>query len=164
MADFTIAVLLTLQHEGGFVDNPADPGGATNFGITQRDLNLTMPGKDVRTLTSAEAAQWYETTTQPQRYNNPLYWSIEDQSVASKIFDMGVLFGVGEAVHLIQGVLQLSIDGNFGPQTLAAVNGAEPLSLLSALKTVLAQHSFDIGSEHPAERQFIIGWIRRVNS
>jgi lysozyme family protein len=163
MSDFAIAVFNTLINEGGFVDNPADPGGRTNFGITQRDLVLTMPGKDVATLTAADASQWYETTTQPQRYNNPLYWDIESQGVASKVFDLGVLFGVGTVVQFLQGILKLKVDGNFGPVSLAAVNGAEPFSLLTAIKTVLVQHALDIGAERPAERQFVTGWIRRIN-
>ena len=55
MADFNQAVVLTLKHEGGFVDNPADPGGATNMGITQRDL----PGVDIRNLSTPLAMNYY---------------------------------------------------------------------------------------------------------
>jgi lysozyme family protein len=163
MADFTIAVMLTLRNEGGFADNPADPGGRTNFGITQRDLVLTMPGKDVATLTSTDASQWYQTTKKPQIYNNILYWSIEDQNIASKIFDLGVLFGVGEAVELMQGILKLTVDGDFGPLSLAAVNAADPASLMVAYKAIFVQRALDIGAQWPAERQFVAGWIRRIN-
>jgi Glycosyl hydrolase 108 len=51
MARFEDAIGLTLQHEGEFVNDPADPGGATNFGIEQRD----MPGVDIRSISKQMA-------------------------------------------------------------------------------------------------------------
>ena len=164
MADIDIAIAITIRNEGGFVDNPNDPGGRTKYGITQRDLDITAPGTEVETITPAFAANWYKTTTHPQRYNNPLYGQIEDQVVANKIFDLGVLFGVGTAVQLMQGILKLVVDGNFGPQSLAAVNESDPHSLLVAYKTVFVQHAINIGAAKPSERLFVVGWIRRINS
>jgi lysozyme family protein len=156
MANFITAVILTLQHEGGYTNNPSDPGGATNMGIEQRDL----PNTPIETLTQAQAIAYYS-----EHYWKPLYGEIEDQGVASKLFDLGVLFGVGTAVQMLQGVLKLTpIDGAFGPSTLAAVNEADPFTLLTAYKTVMVQHAMDIGSERPAERIFVVGWIRRINS
>ena len=155
MANFNIAVALTLKNEGGYVDNLSDPGGATNMGVLQRDL----PNIPIQTLTAAQAMIFYEIN-----FWKPLYDEIEDQFVANKLFDLGVLFGIGTAVEYIQGVLKLTPDGLFGPATLAAVNEAEPFSLLTAYKTVLAQHAINIGSERPAERQFVVGWMRRINS
>ena len=155
MADPNIAIALTLKNEGGFVNNPADPGGATNMGITQAD----MPGVNIADLTVTQAETYYD-----QHYWKSLYSEIEDQFVANKLFDLGVLFGVGTAVQMMQGVLKLTPDGVFGPATLAAVNEAEPLSLLTAYKTVMVQHAIDIGGAHPQERQFVVGWLRRINS
>jgi lysozyme family protein len=155
MADPNIAITLTLRNEGGFVDNPADPGGATNMGITQRD----MPGANIKDLTAAQAITYYLA-----HFWLPLYGGIEDQFFANKIFDMGVLFGLDTATKLLQGILKLTLDGEFGPLTLAAVNEADPHSLLIAYKTVLVQHAIDVGGESAGLRQFVIGWIRRVNS
>jgi len=155
MANFEIAVTLTIQHEGGYTNNPADPGKATNMGITQEDL----PNQNIQELTQAQAIAYYS-----EHYWKSLYSEIEDQHVANKLFDLGVLFGVGTAVQMMQGVLKLTVDGVFGPATLAAVNESEPLSLLTAYKTVMVQHAIDIGGAHPQERQFVVGWIRRVNS
>src|SRR5271157_1591973 len=108
MADFETAVLLTLRNEGGYTDNPADPGGATNMGIEQRE----MPNIDIKTLTVDQATAFYQET-----YWKPLYSQIENQSVANKLFDLGVLFGVGTAVIILQSVLGLKMDGIFGPMT-----------------------------------------------
>ena len=174
MSDFFKAISITLQHEGGFNDDPADPGGATNHGITQKDLDATrgiypdFPA-NVRDLTSDQAAYWYETTSEPERFNNPLYWQIQDQALAAKVFDMGVLFGVGEAVKLLQITLQPAYpdvrpDGDFGPTTLARTNESDATSLLNAYKTSLVSYTLRIAVAKPSEKKFVAGWGYRVNS
>ncbi len=154
MSDPKTAIALTLQHEGGFVNNPADPGGATNMGVTQKDI----PSIDIRNLTVPQATDYYL-----ENFWKPFYSQIESQLVANKIFDLGVLFGIGTTVKILQGVLKLTQDGVFGEQTLAAVNGAEVSSLLLAFRTALVQHAVAIGAAKPSERQFVGGWIRRIN-
>ena len=154
MADPKVAISLTIQHEGGFEDNPDDPGGATNMGVTQRDL----PNINIRDLTVFQATNYYI-----QSYWKPLYSQIANQSVANKIFDFGVLFGIGTAVKILQEVLKIGADGMFGEETLAAVNEADPVSLLLAYRTNFVQHALAIGTVRPTERQFVSGWIRRIN-
>ena len=154
MASFSIAVALTLQHEGGYVDNAVDPGGATNMGITQAD----MPGQDMKTLTVAQATYYYL-----QNYWKPFYSQISNQAIASKLFDLGVLFGVATAVKGLQQVLSLVVDGVFGPMTLAAVNAASG-SVLGDYKNVMNQHAAGIAAANPRESIFLAGWLRRINS
>src|SRR5271170_1065779 len=131
MADFRIAVAKTLVHEGGYTDNAADRGGPTNYGITQADF----PGVDMRTITAAQATEYYA-----KHYWKPLYSQINDQDIASKLFDMGVLFGIGTAVKILQVSMESEIslvsDGDFGPETLADVN---QYGNLQQYKTVLIQ-------------------------
>jgi lysozyme family protein len=159
MADFEIAVKQTLVHEGGFVDNPNDPGGATKYGITQKD----MPNVNIADITEDQATAYYS-----ENYWKPLYSQIENQAVASKIFDMGVLFGVGTAVKEIQRTLSphfpIGVDGNFGPETLNAINQSDSDSLLSAYKAVLVAMAFGIAQAKPQTREFLAGWGRRINS
>jgi lysozyme family protein len=159
MSDFKIAVLKTLKNEGGYVNDPADPGGATNFGIIQAD----MPGVDMQTITQDQAVQYYA-----QHYWKPLYSQIEDQSVADKLFDMGVLFGVGTAVKNLQQALTsgftITVDGIFGAETLSAINQADGPSLLTAYKTLLITHIFAIATAKPQTRKFLTGWGKRINS
>jgi|SRR5579859_1138432 len=175
MSEFSKAIPITLVHEGGFVNDPADPGGATKYGVTQKDLDETRVDYpsypvNVADLTEEQAASWYETTTKPEQFNNPLYWQIEDQNIASKLFDLGVLFGVREAVKILQIVLapvfpELGApDGVFGPHTLAAVNQSDSASLLNAYKTAFVAYTLRIAVNHPTERKFVAGWGRRVNS
>lgn len=159
MAIFQEAVKLTLAHEGGFNDNPSDPGGATNMGILQRDL----PDINIKDLTVAQAEAYYQ-----EHFWNPLYDQIEDQSIANKLFDLGVLFGVNTAIRLLQEALQVGLalvpDGLFGPKTLAEVNSVEPTSLLKAYKTLMVSRALAVAAQNPAERIFVQGWISRINS
>ncbi|MDA4129228.1 MAG: secretion activator protein [Thaumarchaeota archaeon] len=173
MADFNIAVDITLDsaHEGGYQCNPNDRGNWTSGVIGEGELKGTnhgisameFPTLDIRNLTVEQATDIYS-----HKYWNPLYVDITDQFVANKLFDMGVLQGIGTAVKILQGVLApqfgISVDGGFGSKTLDAVNKAEPISLLVSYKTALVAHVIQIGAKNPAERAFVGDYIRRINS
>lgn len=154
MADFQIAVTLTLHNEGGYEDNPNDPGGATNMGVEQRDL----PDIDIRTLTVAQATAYYA-----QNYWKSYYSQIDSQAIANKLFDLGVLFGVQTAIKFLQSTLGISTDGVFGINTLEAVNSADA-GLLQRYEDVMWQHAQGIVALNPAEAEFLIGWQRRILS
>lgn len=158
MADFKQAVQKTLTHEGGYVNNPLDHGGPTKYGITQAD----MPGVNIANITPDQAADYYS-----QNYWKTLYSQITDQLLAEKLFDMGVLFGVKTAVKMLQismtNEIGLVSDGQFGPNTLAAVNQSS-ISLLPGYKTTLIQHVVNIVNNNPDQGAFINGWVNRINS
>ena len=103
MTRFDRALKVVLSHEGGFANNPADPGGATNYGITAATLGawrgLGRPAKDgeVLTMTLEEAGAIYRS-----RYWRPEYDLIDSDLVAIKIFDMAVNMGAHQAHHLAQ--------------------------------------------------------------
>jgi lysozyme family protein len=155
MADPKIAIAATLIHEGGYVNNPADPGGATNMGVTQAD----MPGQDMKTLTVGQATEYYL-----QHYWKPLYSQIESQMIASKLFDMGVLFGVGTAVKQLQIAMLLTADGVFGPMTLAEVNRTDPPVLMDEFQKALHVHVENVVTRNPTLNIFLTGWNRRIDS
>jgi lysozyme family protein len=155
MANFSDAVILTLNHEGGYVNNPNDSGGATNMGITQRDL----PGIPIQNLTVAQAIAYYQ-----EHYWKPLYSQINSQAVANKLFDMGVLLGVGKAVTLLQNALNLCTDGIFGPHTLDAINAADEIQILAEYRWRLCLRFEAIAATHSQDAVFLKGWLNRVNS
>lgn len=155
MADFNQAVSKTLQHEGGFVDDPRDRGGRTNMGITQADL----PDIDIKNLTMTQAVAYYSA-----HYWKSLFSQITSQAVAEKVFDCGVLFGVGTAVRILQLTLSTTQDGIFGVNTLAAVNQSDEVSLLKSYKTNLVTHAFNVATQNPQDRVFLKGWTDRINS
>lgn len=161
MANFDEAVALTLQHEGGYTNNSADSGGATNMGITHADADAAGLG-DVRNLTVAQAEAYYRAHFWPAIYD-----SIESQLVASKLFDLGVLFGTGEAVILLQQCLDyfnVVVDGKFGDVTLLAVNEDSELPLLAEYKQKVFAHIQVIVLAHPEDSRFETGWENRVMS
>jgi lysozyme family protein len=156
MADSKISIAKTLVHEGGYVNNPNDSGGATKYGITQADI----PNVNIADITPEQATEYYI-----EHYWKNLYSEIDTQVVADKLFDMGVLFGVGTAVKLLQVVLSIiPQDGVFGPHTLSATNLAEPNSLLNSYHAALVSHAVGIADAQPKDRVFLVGWIRRINS
>jgi lysozyme family protein len=158
MADFKQSVQKTLIHEGGYVNNPADAGGPTKYGITQGD----MPNVSIKDITTDDATKYYA-----DRYWKPLYSEIVNQGLADKLFDMGVLFGVGTAVKMLQISMKSEIglvsDGSFGPNTLAAVNQSA-IDLLPGYRTVLIQHVVSIINNNPNDGVFAQGWVNRINS
>ena len=169
MADARIAFTITVdpEHEGGFQNNPNDHANwssgkigegeliGTKYGITPAD----MPGVDIKNLTPEQAIDFYI-----ERYWKPLYSQITSQLVANKLADMGVLFGVGQAVKTLQRVVGANVDGDFGPETLRQVNAQPEANLLKDYKIGLASLALQVANFNPNERQFFPGWVRRINS
>lgn len=179
MADFRPAVLKTLDHEGGFQKDVHDwanwIGGketmneylttknpdllskliGTKYGITAQD----MPGVDIENLTVDQAVAFYA-----ERYWKTLYSQIKSQSIAEKLFDLGVLFGVGEAIGILQLTVGVIVDHSFGPNTLQAVNNTDEQSLLAHYKGNFVTHAFNVAVNNPAERGDLKGWTNRINS
>ena len=95
-ANFTTCLALTLKWEGGFCDNPKDPGGATNFGITEATLSAcrvhVTSRAAVKNLTKDEAAQIYWT-----HYWQPINGDSLPLGVAMVAFDIAVNMGIGRA-------------------------------------------------------------------
>jgi lysozyme family protein len=123
MSDFLTAVIKTLIYEGGLSDNPQDPGGLTNFGISIRAHPELTPD-DIRTMTKTRAIGIYR-----QSYWPDIYSEITDQRLANSLFDFGVTSGVHVAVQTLQGVIFASggaaLDGVFGPHTLEETNAQD---------------------------------------
>lgn len=162
MASFEKALAYIRPNEGGFVDNPDDPGGRTNFGITQRTLNsyskagVNLP-LDVKDLTWEQAGQIYKDE----------YWHFEDISddrVATKLFDIYINLPPQKAIKLFQVSANavnpdadLEIDGKFGPKTIKAINGSIPSSYLKDLVEELKAYYKSLNKP-----TFIEGWLNRA--
>jgi len=121
---FRKAVEIVLRHEGGLVDHPADPGGLTNFGISQR----AYPGLDIRNLTREQAAAIYH-----RDYWLPVKGDELPPEVATVLFDMAVNMGVSRAVRLLQRSLNVPQDGLLGPRTIAACRDGGKRDLVANL-------------------------------
>ncbi len=174
MADRKIALAIVIHNEGGFQDDADDSGNwtggakgvgelkGTKYGISAHEF----PELDIKNLTVDQAIEIYTHGRLPLRppYWNSLYDQIEDQSIANKLSDTGVLFGIGTAVKNAQALLGMVEDGAFGPHTLTALNEAEPYSFLRAYKTRMVSHAIGIANANPGDRKDLAGWITRINS
>jgi lysozyme family protein len=169
-----------VAREGGFVNDPDDPGGATNFGVTihtMRRLGLDLTGDgvvgvaDVRALTRAQAVEIFLT----HFYERPRIGEMPE-AIRASLFDMYVNAG-SNAVRILQRLLvemgySVAVDGVIGPQTLAATQNAarpDPLSLRDAYGVARRNYYFRLADGRVASRKYARarsggkgGWIRRA--
>lgn len=121
-----------LTHEGGFVNHPADPGRATNFGVTQATLaawrGKPVTEQDVRDLTRDEAGAIYRA-----RYWMPIKGDALPPGVDLAVMDFAVNSGQAKAAMMLQQVVGVAQDGAIGPLTLAAVGAADPRAVVTGL-------------------------------
>ncbi len=169
------------KHEGGYVDHPSDPGGATNFGVSIRALRQLESGNlaewdidgdgdvdadDMRLLTKEQAREFYREH----------FWFAELDELdapihAGKLFDMGVNMGRRQAGRIFQRAIQrfstgLVADGIVGPATVNAANvlirsgqGAHAFVDLAAEQ---ARFYFGLVDAKRSREVFLLGWLRRA--
>lgn len=122
--NFAACMAEIYAHEGGYVDDPKDPGGATNMGITISTLaawrGRKVSKQDVRDLTRAEADQIYRS-----RYWNPVHGDDLRHGIDLVTFDPAVNSGVSRGVQWLQRALGVTADGKMGPVTLRAAGAAD---------------------------------------
>lgn len=131
--NFKEALAAVLIHEGGFVDHPRDPGGATNKGITHKTYAAwlrvqNMPQKNVRDITDAEVAAIYL-----DQYWNTVRADSLPSGVDYAVFDFAVNSGPGRAARFLQRVVGVAEDGVIGQQTLAAVQSIGARQIVTEL-------------------------------
>ena len=174
MADFDPAVNLTLQHEGGFFHN-AVTGEVVNRGITLafvRDCgyNATADEGFIQNLTLDQTCDIYRKYFW-DRYN---IGAIDDQDLANKVFDLTVNMGPGGGAH--EGALTLlqqavndagghcTVDGIIGPQSIAQINGQNPVQLLAAYRARAQERYQEIAAADPKLAGDLNGWLSRLNA
>ena len=157
---FEKAVEIVLAHEGGFVDHPADGGGATNFGISSR----YHPDVDVEHLTREDAIGIYWESYWLGRNYDRL-----PERIGIKIFDLAVNMGKKNAVSVLQRALRaveiiVSIDGVIGPETIGAAARACEVALLAAVRSEAAGEYRVRLVRDESQEVFAEGWMERAYS
>lgn len=147
---FLKACDLILQFEGGYVNDPSDPGGETKFGISKR----SYPNEDIKNMTMSRAQEIYWRD----------YWLAAGcdklpPALALMLFDCAVNCGPRTAVKLLQEVVNTNSDGIIGPLTLTAIDEWELHELLVSYfqrreKYYRSLASFSIYGK---------GWLNRLN-
>lgn len=156
--NFPKSLTLVLKDEGGNDDDPADHGGRTSRGITQREYNAWrqmhgQPAGDVWKATDADVASIYR-----EEYWNPLCDSFP-KGIDYLYFDMAVNAGPRRAAILLQRALGVTDDGRIGPVTKLAVSKADPKNLI--VKYSDAKRAFYVSLHQP---KFTKGWLNRCNN
>lgn len=138
MAKFEKSIPIILRHEGGYVDHPADPGSATNFGVSLRflkdhpedgdfDMDGDVDAEDIKNMTLRQAMEIYH----KHWWVKYKYGNINDQTIATKVLDFSVNMGAKRAHILLQQALnkafglKLTVDGLLGPASFGVLNAIE---------------------------------------
>lgn len=156
----------TIKAEGGYVNDPADRGGATKYGITQAVARANGYTGDMRDLPLDTARDIYkrEYAVKPGFADFP-------SQVAAELFDTGVNMGTAKATEFLQravnalGGAGIAVDGKMGPATRGAVNaylqsrGNAVDILCKTLNCLQGVRYVEIVEKNPTQRKFINGWI-----
>jgi lysozyme family protein len=181
------SIARTLPLEGGLVDNPHDPGGITDHGVSLRfalaevgahpdelalfdiDHDGDVDAADVRGLTVDTAADVYFACV----WKRGWFGGLAPAQLAWKCFDIAVNTGPKRAAIILQkalGSFQVSVatDGDVGPATLAGVarvlerSGDQGVSLLNAIRLQQAAFYRSLAAQKPDLRRFLSGWLTRA--
>ena len=155
LTKFDDIIEVTLHHEGGYVHDPTDLGGETNFGIAKR----FYPDVDIKNLTKEGAKEIYKKD----------YWDknkVDDlpDDLKHIFFDMCVNQGRGTAVKVLQRAINgkggdLKVDGGFGPGTKGALDKYKPS--LDRVRCYRLKHYYDLVNRKPEQERFLFGWFKR---
>lgn len=155
--DFPLCIAFTFAQEGGYSDDPRDPGGATNMGVTLATLShwsgMECTADDVRALGQDEAKAIYRA----------LYWQacrcdILPTGVNLMVFDFAVNAGLRTSVSELQEEVGAVPDGVIGPKTEAAVAAVDPSALVQRLQAAHEAHYRSLAGF----AAFGNGWLSRL--
>ena len=155
LTTFNEIIEKVLEHEGGYVNDPNDRGGETNFGITKK----FYPDVDIKNLTKDQAKHIYHTD----------YWRRgKCDEIPSRLrhiyFDMLVNFGKRGAVKVLQRAAnaknkdKIDVDGGLGPATLKAIQNLE----LERVRAYRVLRFANLVIKKPEQERFWFGWFRRA--
>lgn len=155
--NFDDALAAVLEHEGGYVNHPQDPGGMTNLGVTKRVweawVGKTVSEADMRALTPAMVAPMYR-----KQYWDAVKGDELPPGLDYLMFDFAVNAGASRAIRTMQRAIGATPDGVIGPRTMAAVKAADPDDLIDKFSAEKEAFYRSL----PTFATFGRGWLRRV--
>ncbi|WP_396268094.1 glycoside hydrolase family 108 protein [Ideonella sp.] len=172
MAQFQLFFPTLLRFEGGFVNDPHDPGGATNMGITlatfkryAKPLLGVLPSLDnLRELTERQAAKIYKVEYWDRTYGD----DISLQPLADIVFDFHVNAGSHAIVCLYQ-VLNAAganhaVAPTMTPDVVATLEHHDMVQIYTHYKDARRAYYLGLVQQHPALRRYLRGWLARVDA
>jgi lysozyme family protein len=148
---------LMLKSEGGYVNNPADPGGMTNLGVTKATwenwVGRESDEAEMRGLTPEKVEPLYK-----KKYFDAVRGDELPMGLDYLMFDFAVNAGSGRAIKTLQTAVGVTPDGGFGPMTMAAVQAVDPVELIERF----SQAKEDFYRSLNTFATFGKGWLNRV--
>ncbi|HET8888280.1 MAG TPA: glycosyl hydrolase 108 family protein [Candidatus Angelobacter sp.] len=155
--NFDNVLKFLLSDEGGFSNDPRDPGGMTNLGVTKRvwEAFVGHPVDEtaMRALTPADVAPLYR-----QNYWNRVHCDDLPVGVDYAVMDYAVNSGTSRAARTLQRACGVADDGAIGPETIDAVNAADPVTLIDNI----CDQRLAFLQSLPTFDTFGRGWTARV--
>jgi lysozyme family protein len=153
-----------LEREGGnkYTNHPADRGGPTKWGITQKVwakfTGLPVSEADMKAITEDEARAFYEV----MYIEKPRFMEIHNSHLRELVIDAGVNHGVKQAAKFLQGAADVKRDGVIGPISLANVNAKDPLLLFLAVLSSRIKLYGRLVTKNHSQALFAAGWNNRA--
>jgi len=153
---FESMVMGVINREGGYVNDPDDPGGETKYGISKK----SYPDLDIKGLSIMDAVEIYH-----HDYWKPSKVEKLPKSLREAFFDMVVNMGLRRAVKIIQKACnsvcrqKIKVDGLIGPKTLNASKKLKP----DRLRSYRIMYYASLVAKRPTLEKFWYGWYRRSN-
>lgn len=148
MIDFHTAIERILSHEGGYVNDPRDPGGETQWGVSKR----TYPSVNIKTLTRDGAIAIYQAD-----FWQPVASKVHDSALCFQLMDAAVNHGMGNAVRFLQRAIGVADDGHFGRASQAALELMDPHDV----HLLFMAERFEFWTKLKSFDTFGRGWTRR---
>lgn len=156
-SNFPQCLAFVLKSEGGYVNHPADPGGRTNLGVTQKVwedwVGHPVTEADMRALTPTDVGPMYKA-----KYWDMIKGDDLPEGVDYAVFDLAVNSGTNRAAKTLQQALGVTADGQIGPATIAACKAADPGEVAQAVCAARLAFLQSL----PTFATFGKGWARRV--
>lgn len=164
-----------IDREGGYADHPADRGGPTMYGITEKVARSRGYRGEMRDLPRRAAADIYRRIY----WHRPRLDAVAERAptIAGELFDTGVSMGPKVAAAFLQRALNalnrgaldygdITVDGRIGPATLAALDGflqhrgrAGEAVLMKAIEALQGERYLRLAESRPANEAFLYGWL-----
>ncbi len=126
------AITQVFKDEGGYTNDVGDPGGPTNWGITLADAKLYWrphaTSNDVRIMPKSVAEDIYR-----KHYATPLCYDDLNPGVDYAVLDYGINSGIHRAARVVQRIINTTVDGWIGPNTVTKANKIDPKILINKI-------------------------------
>ena len=153
---------LLVKSEGGYVNNPLDPGGETNLGVTKKAwadyLCRPIAAGEMKALTKEMVKPFYKT-----EYWDKVQGDLLPKGVDYLAFDFAVNAGVVQCSKFIQRACGATDDGHIGPGTMGKLATMRPWDVIDSVCELKRRFYKDIVERKPEQKVFLAGWLHRVD-